>query len=111
MDREKILNMSQKENQVYDEREQAINTKSSAIAKRVGHTLCVLMVALETVFLKRPPITSMALFFVCECMEAIEAIYRYVHLKTKFNLIRSIMHTVFGVAFLIALAVLLCKGY
>ena len=109
MDREEILKMSKNENQIYDEREQVIRTKSSAIAKAVGIALGFIIVLLETVFFEKHPTLSMAVFSVCFCMDAVESWYRFAFLKGKFDLIRSLLFSAFTVAFLTALIVLLCK--
>ena len=110
MDREEILKMSKNENQVYDEREQAIRTKSSAIAKAVGIALGFIIVLIETVFFEKSPTLSMAVFSVCFCMDAVESWYRFAFLKEKFDLVRALLFSAFTVAFLASMIVLLCKG-
>ena len=110
MNREEILNKSRNENEVYDERERNVHTKSSAIAKAVGVLLSFVIVLTETLFFEHPPIASMAAFSVCFTMEAVESWYRLIYLKGKFNLIRSILFSVFAILFVVSLIVLLCKG-
>ena len=110
MNREEILSKSRNENEVYDERERNVRTKSSAIAKAVGILLGFIIVLIETIFFEHPPVTSMAAFSVCFTMDAVESWYRLIHLKGKFNLIRSILFSVFAIAFMISLIVLLSKG-
>ena len=110
MNREEILSKSRNENEVYDERERNVHTKSSAIAKAVGVLFGFIIVLTETLFFEHPPVASMAAFSVCFTMDAVESWYRLVHLKGKFNLIRSILFSAFAIAFLISLFVLLCKG-
>ena len=110
MNREEILNKIRNENDVYDERERHVHTKSSAIAKAVGVSLSFVIVLTEILFFEHPPIASMAAFSVCFTMDAVESWYRLIYLKGKFNLIRSILFSVFAVAFIASLMVLLCKG-
>ena len=109
MDREEILSMSRRENKECDERERNIYIKSSAIAKAVGAFLSTVIVFIETVFFSHPPVASMAVFSVCFLMHATESWCRFINLKGKFNLIKSILYSVFTVTFIVSLIVLLCK--
>ncbi len=110
MNREEILIKSRNENEVYDERERNVHTKSSAIAKAVGVSLGFIIVLIETLFFEHPPVASMSAFSVCFTMDAVESWYRFINLKGKFNLIRSILFSVFAIAFMVSMIVLLCKG-
>ena len=109
MNREEILNKSRNENEVYDERERNVHTKSSAIAKAVGVALGFIIALIESVFFERPSIASMSAFSVCFAMDAVESWYRFINLKDKFNLIKSILFSVFAIAFIVGLSVLLFK--
>lgn len=110
MEREEILNKARKENDGYDERERVIHTKSSAIAKAVGVLLGFVIVFIETTFFDKPPVASMATFSVVFCMNAVEGWYRFVTLKGKFNLVKSILCSVFGIAFVVCLIHFLVQG-
>lgn len=111
MKREEILNLSRLENNSYDEREQNIYMKSSAIAKGIGVSIGFIICLIELIFFTKPPVASMAAFSVCFSMNAVEALFRFVNLKDKFNLIKSIIYSIFAIFFVISLIVLLCKGY
>ena len=110
MNREEILSKSRNENEVYDERERNIHTQSSAIAKAVGVLLCFIIVLIEKLFFEHPPIASMSAFSVSFTMDAVESWHRFFNLKGKFDLIKSILFSVFAVAFIVCLTVLLLKG-
>ena len=109
MNREEILNKSRNENRAYDERELIVHTKSSAIAKAVGVAIACAIVLIEEIFFEHPPIASMSAFSVCFAMNAVEAWYRFVNLKGKFNLIKSVLCSIFAVAFMICLIHFLLK--
>ena len=110
MNREEILNKSRNENRDYDERELNVHTKSSAIAKAVGVAIAFVIVLIEEIFFEHPPIASMSAFSVCFAMDAVESWYRLINLKGKFNLIKSIIFSVFAITFIVSLIALLCKG-
>lgn len=109
MNKEQILSMSRQENGAYDEREQSIQTKSSAIAKAIGVLFGFIIVFIESVFVDGAPIASLAAFSVCFCMDAVESWYRYAHLKDKFNLIKGILCSAFFIAFAVCLMHFLFK--
>ena len=110
MDREEILKRSRSENEVYDEREKEINIKSSAIAKAFGLALGFILVFIEDTFLGTMPVASIAIFSVCFSMEAIESIFRFIYLKGKFNLIKSILFTIIALAFIGCLIYFFYRG-
>ena len=110
MNREEILSKSRNENAIYDERARNIHTKSSAIAKAIGSLLGLIIVLIEILFFKHPPIASMAAFSVCYTMGAVESWYRFINLKGKFDLIRGILFSLFAIAFMVSLMVLWFKG-
>ena len=110
MNREEILSKSRTDNKMYDERERNVYTKSSAIAKGVGNSLGVIIALVEIFFFDHPPVASMAAFSVCYTMDAVESWCRFFSLKSKLYLVGSILLSVFAVAFMITLTVLLCKG-
>ena len=103
MDREEILNKARHENKGYDEREQSINTKSSAIAKAVGVSLGFIMGLVELIFFDREPVATISMFTLCFTMDAVESWYRFFHIKGKINLIRGIVFSPFAVALLFCL--------
>lgn len=109
MNREEILSKSRNENQGYDEREINVHTKSSAIAKAVGVAIAFVIVLIEEVFFKHPPIASMAAFSVCFAMNAVEAWIRFVSLRGKLNLIKSVLCSALAVAFMVCLIHFLLK--
>ena len=111
MNKDQLLSMSRQENGAYDEREQSIQTKSSAIAKAIGVLFGFIIVFIESVFVDGAPIASLAAFSVCFCMNAFEAWYRFAFFRDKFNLIKGIFYTVFSIAFAVCLMHFLFKVY
>lgn len=109
MNREEILRKSCNDNKGYDERELNVHTKSSAIAKAVGVVIAFVIVLIEEIFCEHPPVASMAAFSVCFAMNAVESWYRFVSLKGKFNLIKSVLCSAFAVAFMVCLIHFLLK--
>ena len=86
MEREEILSKVRNGKKAYDEREQGIRTKSSAIGKAVGVLLGFVIVLIETICFDRPPVASLAAYSVVFIMEAVESWYRFALLKGKFNI-------------------------
>ena len=109
MNKEEILKKAR--NNGYDEREQSIHTKSSAIAKAIGVSLGFIIAFVELVFLERAPVATISAFAVCFTMDAFESWYRFANLKGKFNLIKAILYSTFAVAFIICLARFFYMGY
>ena len=81
MEREEILSKVRNGKNAYDEREQGIRTKSSAIGKAVGVLLGFVIVLIETICFDRPPVASLAAISVVFIMEAVESWYRIALLK------------------------------
>ena len=109
MEREEILNKVRSGKNAYDEREQVIRTKSSAIGKAVGVLLGFVIVLIETIFFDQPPIASLAAYSVVFGMEAVESWYRFAMLKGKFNIFKGIFYSLFAVAFMVSLIHFLLK--
>ena len=109
MEREETLSKVRNGKNAYDEREQGIRTKSSAIGKAVGVLLGFVIVLIETICFDRPPVASLAAYSVVFIMEAVESWYRFALLKEKFNIIKGIFYSVFTVAFMICLVHFLMK--
>ena len=109
MERDEILNKARNEKKAYDERENVIRTKSSAIGMTVGVLLGFIIVLIETIIFECPPVASLAAYSVVFGMEAVESWYRFALLKGKFNIIKGIFYSVFTVAFMICLVHFLMK--
>ena len=107
MNRDEILSKSQQENKNGDEREQQINLKGEALAKRIGASLCMIIVLLEEILAEQAT-AGFAAFSVYFAMYAVDYIYNAVVLKKKTSWIGGIVCGCFTVAMLTVLVLLLC---
>lgn len=103
MDKEKILQMSRKENEgQQDEWEQSIEFKSARLSKAVGLTVCVLL-ALFCDFLLLNRLISLVGWIVFFAMEGSSNLYLYWHNKKSSKLIWGILEIVCAVVDVILL--------
>ena len=97
----------EEEKEQLDEIEQKIKLKSSAFAKAIGGFFCLLIVFVEDVFFGRTPAAAFAAFTVFFAMAAAEAGYRFMFMKKKTDIIKTVICAIFALAFIIGFVVLL----
>ena len=112
-EKEKKVKKSKKEKEEekeqLDEIEQKIKLKSSSFAKAIGGLFCLLIVFVEDVFFGRTPAAAFAAFTIFFAMAAAESGYRFMFMKKKTDIIKTVIYAIFGIAFIIGFIVLMIK--
>lgn len=102
MNKEEILTLSQQEGKGRsDEREVAISHKASSIGMLVGGIICVVLYAVETLWLHTTDIGTVA-FLIYSYMTFAERFYLFKHLRNRSNLVWGIIALVAALAFTVS---------
>ena len=109
MTKDEILEMSRKENQIMDEREQGVILRGASIAKGVGLALCILVVFLGDV-LGANPASGLGAFAIYWGMYGTDRAYRWWKLRDRFDLLLAVGSFGFLLALMVTFLYVIVKG-
>lgn len=110
MEKNKILELSRKENKGHDAFENEVLARAGSIAMSVGGVVCMLIVFLNVIFSDRS-IVSYTAWAIYLTMTGTQFLYKFIKLRKKHELVIAIFDLILAVIFFVFVVTDIVKGY